>query len=461
MMDLVKLLEGKLDLEISSLDLTRFIEKVGDSHRSFAPVTLYSEISSSLKRVNILTDPMRIRQILANGLTNSSKYCNKGCIHLYCGKVVAKSLEEAVSSIPAQIKMVWDKNSFVKFHNEVPQAKEGSTEWILYRVVDTGEGLGNLNALQLFEPFTQGAIKGSELVPATVSIDDDKYGDIIVPEKEECNDGFSECTLKKQSSSFFRGNSTGSAPNHEDTRELSRAIKGTGLGLSLAKNLAAKVLGGSIDLREERIPVSGTEQKKRRVTVFECILPMKVDTNPRDSEPDRIKCTEKHLYKLFKGEMAFQSLRHTISKKGCPTLGIVDDTVSNRKIAQTYFRVLEYDTVCLDDGDKVVPYLQRNGQIDSNDQTRTNEGSEDTSTIDVLFLDISMKRMDGDETCSLLRNFYGISIPIIAMTGNVSTQETDRYERLGFTGVLGKPFDKKTIKELMEKLVFLAMTETH
>ena len=70
-----------------------------------------------------------------------------------------------------------------------------------------------------------------------------------------------------------------------------------------------------------------------------------------------------------------------------------------------------------------------------------------------------MKRMGGDETCFLLRNTYGWTLPIVAMTGNVSTKETERYERLGFTGVLGKPFDKEAVKGFMEQLVYSAMTD--
>lgn len=467
MMDLVKLLEGKLELEISSVALAQFIEKIAESHRSFAPVHLYSEISPPLKDVRILTDPMRIRQILANGLTNAAKYCSRGCIHLYCGKVVANGLEEAVRNIPIQVKMIWDKRNFIRFQNSPHDMTEHSSEWILCRVVDTGEGLGNLTALQLFEPFTQGVVKpvcwrrqksGTNTIPEGDTATEEEKPVIASEDGPPTGDMTRRGDTLRSSlcRASSHASSHGSTQPPQEEAELSRTIKGTGLGLPLAKSLATKVLGGSIDLREEWIPVAGHETDTQRVTVFECILPMDVDTS--DSTPT--EPSHNHSFKVFKDMLAFQTLRHTISRKGRPTVAVVDDAMSNRKIAKKYLKSLEYDVVCLDDGDKVVPHLEGSGQIaGETTNTDSHQDAEKAEEIDILFLDISMKRMGGDETCFLLRNTYGWTLPIVAMTGNVSTKETERYERLGFTGVLGKPFDKEAVKGFMEQLVYSAMTD--
>ncbi|MDR0449751.1 MAG: response regulator, partial [Treponema sp.] len=68
---------------------------------------------------------------------------------------------------------------------------------------------------------------------------------------------------------------------------------------------------------------------------------------------------------------------------------------------------------------------------------------------DLILMDIHMPVMDGLEASAEIKRL-GCASPIIALTANVLTQETDIYYRYGISGHLGKPF---TARELLNCLL--------
>jgi CheY-like chemotaxis protein len=70
---------------------------------------------------------------------------------------------------------------------------------------------------------------------------------------------------------------------------------------------------------------------------------------------------------------------------------------------------------------------------------------------DVVFMDIQMKRMNGDVACkAALTN--GLTIPLFAMSGNCSPAEVEGYLACGFTGALPKPFTLADLKRILDNL---------
>lgn len=63
---------------------------------------------------------------------------------------------------------------------------------------------------------------------------------------------------------------------------------------------------------------------------------------------------------------------------------------------------------------------------------------------DIVFLDIYMPRMLGDEACRQLRA-AGYTMPVVAATGNAQQEDKARYMAAGFSSVLPKPFGQSSV----------------
>lgn len=59
---------------------------------------------------------------------------------------------------------------------------------------------------------------------------------------------------------------------------------------------------------------------------------------------------------------------------------------------------------------------------------------------DLVLMDINMPEMDGFEATEYIRKTLKLDIPIIAMTGWSSKEDTNKFERVGMNGALPKPF---------------------
>lgn len=73
---------------------------------------------------------------------------------------------------------------------------------------------------------------------------------------------------------------------------------------------------------------------------------------------------------------------------------------------------------------------------------------------DVILLDVMMPGLDGPTTFARLRERPATAaIPVIFMTAKVQTHELQRYQALGATGIIPKPFDPMTLSDQVRKLV--------
>ncbi|HEY9712618.1 MAG TPA: response regulator [Chroococcales cyanobacterium] len=73
---------------------------------------------------------------------------------------------------------------------------------------------------------------------------------------------------------------------------------------------------------------------------------------------------------------------------------------------------------------------------------------------DVILLDLMMPGLDGLEVIARLRNDPAVAeVPVILMTAKVEPQESDRYRKAGFCGLITKPFDPVTLSEEIEQMV--------
>jgi signal transduction histidine kinase/CheY-like chemotaxis protein len=120
-LDLSKIEAGKVDLYLESFDLAEMIDDVASTIRPMVEKnsnTLYIQRAPDLGAMH--ADQIKVRQALFNLLSNAVKFTHKGNITL----------------------------------NAARQNMDGS-EWILFRVTDTGIGLSSEQIVKLFQDFTQ------------------------------------------------------------------------------------------------------------------------------------------------------------------------------------------------------------------------------------------------------------------------------------------------------------------
>ena len=119
-LDLSKIEAGKLELSLESVSLAPLIEEVIGTARQLAEQNKNRLVVESQENLGALTtDPMRLRQILLNLLSNACKFTKQGEVTLRARKVV-------------------DGHS-----------------WVEFAVADTGIGITPEQQAKLFEEFTQ------------------------------------------------------------------------------------------------------------------------------------------------------------------------------------------------------------------------------------------------------------------------------------------------------------------
>jgi len=83
-------------------------------------------------------------------------------------------------------------------------------------------------------------------------------------------------------------------------------------------------------------------------------------------------------------------------------------------------------------------------------------GKADAGYYGVILMDIQMPEIDGYEAAKLIRmsdHIEAKTIPIIAMTANVFSEDVAKALSCGMNGHVGKPIDKKNLYSILEKVI--------
>lgn len=178
------------------------------------------------------------------------------------------------------------------------------------------------------------------------------------------------------------------------TSNTSRLYGGTGLGLAIAKQLAEQQ-GGSIKVKS--IIDKGTR--------FTVVLPFNKSSAELESPPE--------IEKL------------KVKVKGLKVL-VVEDIALNQLLMKTLLDDFKFDYDFAENGKIAIEKLK-------------------IKPYDIVLMDLQMPEMNGFEATRYIRDTMNSTVPIIALTADVTTTDLKKCIAIGMNDYISKPVDEKLL----------------
>lgn len=332
-----------------------------------------------LARPTVVTDPIRLSQIILNGLSNAIKFTEKGYIYIR-----------------------------LSHHNY------GNNKYLSLELSNSGIGLGNLNVNNLFVPFAQGRNANK--------YDDDENTMFNYNIKSVNMTDIEKIYI---TSKTLRYELCFSKNGETEDRSVFAKESGSGMGMPISRMLSIK-LGGYLHIYDE------FNKSKYMHTTFHSII------NVTDKKTDVLIPINEKSYgsqetlnnRTYSNK--FDDLTpYDIHNKDINIL-IVDDTPDNLRMAKMLLSKAEYNVETLSDGIFI-------------DYDRINK-------YDIILMDIIMAHSSGLDVCIKLIN-KGYTGIILATTGQVTEEDIELYQKHGFDGVYGKPFQIKQTDSFFKRML--------
>ena len=187
--------------------------------------------------------------------------------------------------------------------------------------------------------------------------------------------------------------------------EKTSSVQGTGLGLSITKSL--------VELMNGQIHVESVYGKG---STFSVTIPQKIGDASKLEKLDTEKQTR--LNTDYSGKKVL----------------VVDDNSLNIKVLNKALKPFNFEIDECFDGKSAIDKINKNNY-------------------DVVFMDIMMPGMGGEEALSILKQNPDFHTPVVALTADATTGAKEKYLADGFTDYLAKPFTRDIIAQKLEKIL--------
>lgn len=186
------------------------------------------------------------------------------------------------------------------------------------------------------------------------------------------------------------------------TSATSRVFGGTGLGLAIVKQLVESQ-GGSVQVKS----------KMDMGSTFSFVLSFKKTLAEVKPEKEIVELdTQVNNLKVL----------------------VVEDIALNQLLLQTLLDEIGSECDIADNGKIAIEKMK-------------------TKTYDIILMDLQMPEMNGFETTAYIRDIMNSSIPIIALTADVTTSDLAKCKAVGMNDYLAKPIDERVLYSKMAELM--------
>lgn len=201
-------------------------------------------------------------------------------------------------------------------------------------------------------------------------------------------------------------------PYVRETVFRSHPVSGTGLGMPIVKSLVQQMNG--------EITVESTLGKGSRFTVT---LPLEV-CECHDIEEDKVGTRTEEYSADLTGR----------------TVLVAEDNDLNREIITEILRQFGADVITAENGKEAVQVFK----------------SAQSYSVDAILMDMQMPVMDGCQASAIIRHLDRAdagSVPIVAVTANVSPEDIARTAQAGIDDHVSKPINSEILKQTLIRLM--------
>ncbi|MGJ8679356.1 response regulator [Paraglaciecola sp.] len=114
---------------------------------------------------------------------------------------------------------------------------------------------------------------------------------------------------------------------------------------------------------------------------------------------------------------------------------LAEDNTLNQKVALGFLKYTKAEVILVENGLEVI------------------EAYKHQEAFDCILMDIQMPEMDGLTATSTLRNEFGCTLPIIAMTANAMKQDIQKSTDVGMTAHITKPIDPAYLYQVLAEVL--------
>ncbi|WP_395044214.1 ATP-binding protein [Flavobacterium sp.] len=262
-----------------------------------------------------------------------------------------------------------------------------------------------LRLKQIFINLLSNAIKFTENGAISITINQLKSIDELVILHFEVSDsgiGMSEKQMKNLFMAFNQADSS-----------IARKYGGTGLGLNISYKFV-ELMGGILNCQSE--PNNGT--------TFSFTIAFK-SINEKDNLDQQIK--ENKIISISNSDI-------DLANENNFNILIAEDNLINQLVIKKMLEGKGFKLTLANDGQKCIDIFKEN------------------SNFDLIFMDIRMPNLDGLEATNYIRNtLKNNTIPIIALTADVTLEMQNNITSYGMNDYLSKPIDNVLLQNILEK----------